>query len=188
MKYISFSCISYQLILLKVNKKHHIDSFNHQLLVYKSSYFPPFSSLFPSEGRITALMWNVGLSLLLQSVTPGLSLHHGEQSLASALIPFLSCSAGVGMKTLSPLGAQLTFPAQQLLLCGQNSPSPESKQQSEFSVAFQWCLLTLSAFTLSINVFAWSLCGRGRIPGTACGNFWGLLSLINHRIYMLNYL
>lgn len=125
MKYISFSCISYQLILLKVNKKHHIDSFNHQLLVYKSSYFPPFSSLFPSERRITALMWNVGLSLLLHSVTPGLCLPHGGQSLAAAFIQFLS-RCGDEKPQPFGLGAQLPFPAQQLLVCGR---IPQAWQQ-----------------------------------------------------------
>lgn len=35
------------------------------------------------------------------------------------------------------LGAQLIFPAQQVLVCGQNSPSRESKDQSELSGALK---------------------------------------------------
>lgn len=191
-KYTSFSCISYQLILLKVNKKYHVHSFKCQLPVYNSSSFPHFFFSFPLLRENYCPDVKCGIILIAPFSGSRLMPAPWRAKLGFSFHPASLLISLCGDEEPQPfgLGAQVTCPVQQVLVWGQNPPSHESKGQSEFSAAFQWCLLTLSAFTLSIKVFAWGLCGRSsvRIPGTPCGNFWGLLSLINHRIYMLNYL
>lgn len=127
--YIFLSCIS--TVLVKGEQETSCPLTQPPAASLKIFLFSPLF-LFPWEGRITALMWNVGLSLLFYSVAPGLFLHHGERSLSSAFIQLLSWSLCVGMKNLSS-------PSQhsKSWFVGKILPGHESKDQSECSVAFQ---------------------------------------------------
>lgn len=111
----------------------------HQLLVYKSSSFSPFFFSFPL--RMENFCPDVKRRIILIAPFSGsrLMLAPRRAQLGLCIHPFSLLISLCGEEKPQPfgLGAQLIFPAQQALVCGQNSPTRESKDQSEFSRALK---------------------------------------------------
>lgn len=99
--------------------------------------FPPFSFPLRRENYCPDVKHRIILSAPFSGSRLMLAPWRAELGFCFHPVPLLNSLCGDEKPQPFGLGAQLILPVQQVLVCGQNSPSLESKGHSEFSAALK---------------------------------------------------